>query len=133
MVAGKIFDTGAITHFVTGASIYPRAVVEAAYHLGNTVLVPTVVITAALRHLAEGHRGHGLNVLLGFGNVVTVDFPLSTARAAAELLAGARTDVPDIAAAATVVCAHQRHWPIVTDRAPALWELDPQLELEDLP
>ena len=51
MIGGRVFDTGAIAPFLTGATLYPRAFLQTALTQAIVVVVPTVALTKAARRV----------------------------------------------------------------------------------
>lgn len=131
MIGGRIFDTSALEHFATGRSVYARALVWAAVEQSNVLVVPTTALTTAWSRIpAEAHGV--LEVLLGLPHTVIEVLDLSTAHEVGLLLAavGGRTE---LAAAHVIWCWRQRGWAVLTADHGPLHELDPDVDIEELP
>lgn len=93
----------------------------------NVLVVPT---TAWARIPTEAHPV--LEVLLGLPNTVLEVLDGSTAHEVGLLLAtaGGRGE---LAVGHVVWCAHQRGWPVLTANPNPLRQLDPDVDIEELP
>ena len=131
MIGGRVFGTSALEHFATGRSIYARALVWAAVEQGDVLVVPTTALTAAWANIPP-EAYPVLEVLLGLPNTVIEVLDRSTAHQVGALLATA--DRPaELIAGHVVWCGRQRGWPILTAAPGPLRQLDPEVEIEELP
>jgi hypothetical protein len=131
MIGGRVFDISALEHFATGRSIYARALVWAAVEQGDVLVVPTTALTAAWARIPpEAHPV--LEVLLGLPNAVVEVLDRPAAYQIGLLLAP--TDGRGEPVSGHVAwCGRERGWPILTAAPGPLRELDPEVELEELP
>ena len=130
MIGGRVFDTSALEHFATGRSIYARALVWAAVEQSNVLVVPTTALTAAWARIPP-EAYPVLQVLLGLPNTVLEVLDGPTAYQVGLLLATAGRSEP--VAGHIAWCGRQRGWPILTAAPSPLRELDPEVEIEELP
>lgn len=130
MIGGRILDTSALEHFATGLSVYARALVWAAVEQSDVLVVPTTVLTAAWARIpSEAHPV--LHVLLGLPNTVVEALDRPIAYHVGLLLAAAGHGEP--VTGHVLWCWRQRGWAILTGVPDPLRELDPEVELEELP
>lgn len=131
MIGGRVLDTSALEHVATGLSVYARALVWAVVEQNNVLVVPTTALTAAWARIpAEAHPV--LEVLLGLPNTVLEVLDGSTAHEVGLLLAAAgRRGEP--AVGHVVWCAGQRGWPVLTADPEPLRQLDPKVDIDELP
>jgi hypothetical protein len=131
VIGGRILDTSALEHFATGRSVYARALVWATVEQSNVLVVPTTALTRAWSRIpAEAHPV--LEVLLGLPNTVVEILDPPAAHEVGLLLAAAGSR-GDLAVAHVVWCWRQRGWAILTADPVSLRELDPKVEVEELP
>jgi hypothetical protein len=131
VIGGRILDCSALEHFATGRSVYARALVWAAVEQSDVLVVPTTSLTRAWARIpAEAHAV--LGVLLGLPNTVVEVLDAPTAHEVGLVLAaaGARDE---LSAAHVVLCWRRRGWAILTAEPGPLRELDPDVEIEELP
>ncbi len=131
MIGGRVLDTSALEHIATGRSVYARALVWAVVEQNNVLVVPTTALTVAWARIpTEAYPV--LEVLLGLPNTVLEALDGPTAHEVGMLLgvAGGRGE---LAAGHVVWCTRQRGWPVLTADAGPLRQLDPDLDIEELP
>jgi hypothetical protein len=133
VISGRVFDTAAVEHTVTGKTIHARAVVAAAIQQGNMIVIPAPALVLGARRIPDPLRRQGLDALLRAPSVVVEDLGESVARSVADLLAAARPPSNDVTAGAVVLSARRRGWPVVTDREHELLALDAAIGIERLP
>jgi len=131
VIGGRVFDTSALEHFATGRSIYARALVWAAVEQGDVLVVPTTALTAAWATIAP-EAYPVLEVLLDLPNTVIEVLDRSTAHQLGALL-GTAGRPAELIASHVVWCGRQRGWPILTAAPGPLRQLDPEVEIEELP
>jgi hypothetical protein len=131
VIGGRVFDTSALEHFATGRSIYARALVWAAVEQGNVLVVPATALTTAWARIPpEAHPV--FEVLLGLPNTVVEILDGPTAHKIGLLLAIASGRGEPVSGH-VVWCGRQRGWPILTATPGLLRELDPEVDIEELP
>jgi hypothetical protein len=131
VIGGRVLDTSALEHFATGRSVYARALVWAAVEQSDVLVVPTTALTTTWGRIpAEAHGV--LEVLLGLPNTVVEVLDPPSAHGVGLLLAtaGGRGE---LTAAHVVWCWRRRGWAILTADPGPLRELDPNVEVEELP
>lgn len=130
VIGGRVLDTSALEYFATGRSIYARALVWAAVEQGDVLVVPTTALTAAWARTPPEARPV-LEVLLGLPNTVVEVLNGPTAYYVGQLLAAAGRGEP--VAGHVVWCWRQRGWAVLTAAPDPLCELDPEVDIEELP
>lgn len=131
MIGGRILDTSALEHFATGRSVYARALVWAAVEQSDVLVVPTTALTKAWSRIPAEVQGV-LEVLLGLPNTVVEVLDSPTAHEVGLFLA-ASGGQGELTAAHVVWCWRRRGWAILTADPGHLRELDPNVEVEELP
>jgi hypothetical protein len=131
VIGGRILDTSALEHFVTGRSVYARALVWAAVEHSDVLVVPTTALTKAWARIPAAAQ-EVLEVLLGLPNTVVEVLDSPTAHEVGLVLAACGGH-GELSAAHVVWCWRRRGWAILTADPGPLRELDPNVELEELP
>jgi hypothetical protein len=131
VIGGRAFDTSALEHFATGRSIYARALVWAAVEQSDVLVVPTTALTAAWARIPP-EAYPVLEVLLGLPNTVVEVLDGPAAYQVGLLLAPAGERGEPVTGH-VLWCGRQRGWPILTAVPGPLRDLDPEVEIEELP
>ncbi|MEV0589413.1 hypothetical protein [Nonomuraea sp. NPDC050310] len=133
MISGRIFDVPAIVDFGTGRTQYAQAVVWSSLQEGQVIVLPAIAVAAALAQIPD-NRWDAIEVLLGLPITVVTDVTRGTLPALAATLRPAATQAPFYAtAAAVVLAAQQRSWPVLTGDAGPLRALWPDVRVDPLP
>jgi hypothetical protein len=131
VIGGRILDTSALEHFATGRSVYARALIWAAVEQSSVLVVPSASLTMAWSRIpTEVHEV--LTLLLGLPNTVVEVLGEPTAHEVGLFLAAAGGGV-ELTAAHVVWCWRRRGWAVLTADPGSLRELDPNVEVEELP
>lgn len=130
MISGLVLDADALNGFATGSSIYAQAAVWTAVEEGIVLAVPTTVLASTIARLDKRDRAP-LGVLLGLPVTIVDDLTSTRANQVGQLLADAAAD--NLPLGHAVRCAQQRGWPLLAGNATAAHQLDPTLDLRELP
>jgi hypothetical protein len=131
VIGGRILDASALRHVATGRSVYARALIWVMVEQNNVLVVPTTALTAAWAQIPTEARPV-LEVLLGLPNTVLEVLDGATAHEVGLLLAAA-SGSSELAVGHVVWCARQRGWPVLTAAPGPLSQLDPDVDIEELP
>jgi hypothetical protein len=112
----RVLDTSALEHVATGRSVYARALVEQ----NNVLVVPTTALTTACARIPT--EAHPVLEVLDGSTAQEVGLLLATAGGRGKLAVGH-----------VVWCARQRGWPVLTANPNPLRQLDPDVDIEELP
>ena len=130
MIGGRVLDTSAIVQFASTSSIYMQSAVWVALEENLVLAIPATSLAEAWAE-ANPEDHDAIEVLLGLP--VTVVDPLEDAqtRPVGELLAGAPT--AGVRAGQVTHVAHRRGWPVITAAPGQVRQIDPALDVEELP
>lgn len=130
-VGGVVFDRAALVDWAWQKP-YPQAMVFAVATNGSTIVVPATALTEA-RAVIPVDRHDILDVLLDLPNTVVAALDRATHATVAGVLAASPDAVDALSAAHTVAESVGRAFPCLTNRGPRLRDLDPRIDLDDLP
>jgi hypothetical protein len=130
VIGGRVLDTGAIVQFASTTSIYMQSAVWVALEENLVLAIPATSLAEAWAETDPGNHD-ALEVLLGLP--VTVVDPLDDAqtRPVGKLLTAAPTAGVRVGQVTHV--AHRRGWPVITAAPEQVRQLDPALDVEELP
>ncbi|MEV4065912.1 hypothetical protein [Nonomuraea dietziae] len=133
MIGGRILDSSAILDFGLGRTQYAQAVIWSSLEEGQVVVAPAPAVAAALAQLPDS-RWDAIEVLLGLPITVVTDITRGNLSALAETLrpAGGRAAYA-ATAAAVVLAARQRGWPVLTGEPEPLRSLWSEVRVDSLP
>jgi hypothetical protein len=132
VTAGRVLDTAAILDFVTGKTMYGRALFRTAVLLQIPLVVPAASLQAVLQH-AEPEDRPFLELLTESENVTVRSLDEPSAWAAGVMVADRVLAWVPIDLAQAVCVAHDLGWTLVTGEPGAVLALDPHVAFESLP
>ncbi len=130
MIGGVVLDAEALSGFATGSSIYAQAAVWTAVEEGIVLAVPATVLARTVAKLDKRDRAP-IGVLLDLPVTIVDDLTGAQANQVGQLLADAAAD--DLPLGHAVRCAQQRGWPLLAGSATAARQLDPTINVRELP
>ena len=132
-MSGRVLTASALVDITTQRSVYGTAFLVAAVELGLTLVAPSTALLQAWASVPPSDRAL-LELLLAAPAVVVDELDAATA-----LRAGVRahpvheTGRFDAAAAHAVDVALERGYSILTSDPAPIWEIDPEVPIEELP
>jgi hypothetical protein len=130
-MTGVVLDLGAVLGWCR-RDPYPHAIAWATAGSGNTIVVPSAVLTAA-RALVPPSQLDILGALLGMPHTVVSVLDRTVAADLGALLAGQGDADTLLSAAHSVHEAVARDWHVLTDRAKLLVRLRPDVQTDIIP
>jgi hypothetical protein len=131
VIGGRVLDTSAVVQFASNTSIYMQSAVWVALEESLVLAIPATSLAEAWARAAP--TGHdALEVLLGLP--ITMIDPLDAAQTepVGKLLAAASA-AAHLRAGHVVHVARRRGWQVITAAAAPLRQIDPELDVEELP
>lgn len=130
MIGGRVLDTSAVVQFASNTSIYMQAAVWVALEESLVLAIPTTALAEAWAQ-ADRADHDALEVLLGLPVTVVDPLDASRTRPVGELLAAAPS--AGVRAGHVAEVARRRGWPVITAATEPLRQVDPGLDVEELP
>ncbi|MFC9999657.1 hypothetical protein [Nocardia sp. NPDC127526] len=130
-VGGVVFDRAALIDWAWQKP-YPQAMCFAVAKVGSTIVVPATALTEA-RALIPTDRHDILDVLLDLPNTVVTALDRAAHTGVAGVLAASPDAVDALSAAHAVAESVGRDFPCLTSRGAQLRDLDPRIDLDELP
>ncbi|MEU6713886.1 hypothetical protein ACFOY2_44820 [Nonomuraea purpurea] len=128
MIPGRVLDVGALVDIAVAKTNYARSIVALSLYRGGGLCIPATSLAVVYSIIPLATKAELLE--LTSSPAVEVD-GLTEGKVPhlAEILDGSA----DITAAHAVLCARATRWPVLTDRAVFLRNLDPAIPIDELP
>lgn len=130
MIGGRVLDTSAVVQFASSTSIYMQSAVWVALEENLVLAIPAASLTEAWAETDPGDHD-ALEVLLGLPVTVVDPLDATQTRPVGELLAV--VPAAGVRAGHVTHVARRRDWPVITAAAGTLRQLDPDLDVAQLP
>jgi hypothetical protein len=138
VIGGRVLDTSTLVDFAL-VRPYPQALVWTAVDAGMVLAIPATALAEAWARTPLDAQD-ALAVLLALPNTVVEPLDAAHAQMVGQMLSarsltrtGAGPVTDQVRAGHVATCGLRRGWPVVTGEASALRELDPGLDVDELP
>jgi hypothetical protein len=138
VIGGRVLDASTLVDFAL-VRPYPQAMVWTAVEAGMVLAVPATALAEAWARTPVSAQD-ALAVLLALPNTVVEPLDAADAQRVGHLLSahaltrtGPGSGTDQVRAGHVATCGLRRGWPVVTGEASTLRELDPRLDVDELP